>query len=88
MYRHIHNEHGGLSVNVEFEWGICGKFVKPFGRQLNEAICIENTNMQSSLNTKGKYFHQNIRKIGITEQLCNNSGIKFENEVDLKQHRK
>ena len=61
--------------------------MKPLERQLNEAICIENTSIQSSLNSKVEYFHQNVKKIGIAEYQCNSCGRKLENEVALEQHK-
>ena len=88
MYKHILNEHEGKSHGVNFEWGIVGKFVKPLERQLSEAICIEKTPMQESLNTKQEYFHHNVRRIGFNENehQCNYCSRRVQSVVELEKH--
>ena len=47
MWKHVQKEHEGVSENVNFEWKVTGKFVKPLPRQLSEAISIKNSNSKS-----------------------------------------
>ena len=91
MYRHIQEEHEGNIKNAEFEWGICGKFVKPVERQLSEAINIERASIAECLNSKMEYFHHNVRKIAMSnaeKEQCNSCGRKFESVNDLNDHNK
>ena len=90
MNKHILNEHEGNPHDVEFVWGITGKYVKPLYRQLNEAISIENTPMEECLNSKQEYFHQNVKRIGLhnveNKIQCIHCSRKFDSENDLNKH--
>ena len=92
MYKHIMKEHKDQQHEVQFEWGINGKFVKPLERQLNEALCIEKTSMKESLNSKHEYFHHNVRKIGLSSveqtQQCEYCSRKFQSISELENHEK
>ena len=92
IHKHILKEHDGNSHNVEFEWGITGKFVKPLYRQINEAISIEKMSIEECLNSKQEYFHQDVKRVSLnnvnTRYQCNFCGMKCQSLVDLKQHEK
>ena len=90
MFKHIKNEHSSNSNNVTFEWGLCGKFVKPLYRQLNEAININNMSMNNVLNTKSEYFHTDVKRIKLNnknrEYQCNYCGRVVETSNELEKH--
>ena len=92
MHKHILEEHNNQPYGVEFEWGIVGKFVKPLERQLSEALCIEETPMHESLNSRKEYFHHDVNRIGLIEnqrtEECDYCSRKFETMIDLEKHEK
>ena len=92
MHKHILEEHNNQPCGVEFEWGIVGKFVKPLERQLSEALCIEETPMHESLNSRKEYFHHDVNRIGLIEnqrtEECDYCSRKFETMIDLEKHEK
>ena len=85
-------EHGGKCDEVQFEWGIVGKFPKPLTRQLNEAICIEKKTDDQNLNSKYEYFKQNIRRIDINKEenevQCEFCSRIFRKVSELEDHEK
>ena len=92
MYKHIQSEHKENPHEVQFEWGIVGKFVKPLYRQLNEAIDIENKSIKVNLNSKNEYFHQDVKKLGLQNHenkfQCEYCSRWLESESELQNHKK
>ena len=91
LYKHINKEHRNNPQNVEFDWGVCGKFSKPLYRQLQEAICINNESTDDSLYTKTEYAHLNVNRVKLNscenKHQCNKRGRFLKSEGELTKHK-
>ena len=90
MRKHIEQEHGGDSDNVNFSWRVLRKHQKPLHRQLHEAVKINNTKKEESLNSKIEFNGQRKRRVEVEKYkrdfICNICSAKYDTKHEVDEH--